>query len=90
MLKIEAKGRSAYALQYMLDTSLSDAERYPLKLHDLIVFSLNAEKAPRTIQWGPDTDRKNIIKDIPNLGFSATTYCARSSPTTSGSPTTRS
>jgi hypothetical protein len=70
MLKIEAKGRSAYALQYMLDTSLSDAERYPLKLHDLIVFSLNAEKAPRTIQWGPDTDRKNIIKDIPNLGFS--------------------
>lgn len=70
MLKIEAKGRSAYALQYMLDTSLSDAERYPLKLHDLIVFSLNPEKAPRTLQWGPDSDRKNIIKDIANLGFS--------------------
>jgi hypothetical protein len=54
----------------MLDTSLSDAEWYPLKLHDLIVFSTNSEKAPRTVQWGPDTGRGNIIKDIPNVGFS--------------------
>lgn len=70
MLAIEAKGRSAFALQYQLDTSLSDAERYPLKLHDLIVFSTNAKKAPRTLQWGRHTDRLNIVKDIPNLGFS--------------------
>jgi len=69
-LAIEAKGRSAFALQYQLDTSLSDAERYPLKLHDLIVFSTNPEKAPRTLQWGRHTDRLNIIRDIPNLGFS--------------------
>lgn len=30
-------GKTGYALQFMLDTSLSDSERYPLKLHDLIV-----------------------------------------------------
>jgi hypothetical protein len=30
-------GKSGYALQFLLDTSLSDAERYPLKLKDLIV-----------------------------------------------------
>lgn len=70
LVDIEAKGKSAFALQYMLDTSLSDAERYPLKLHDLIVMSSNPERAPRTVSWGMDTDRKNIIKDIPNLGFS--------------------
>jgi hypothetical protein len=70
ILKLKAKGLSTYLLQYMLDTSLSDAERYPLKLHDLIVFAVNVMKAPRTVQWGPDTDRKNLIKDIPNLGFS--------------------
>lgn len=70
LIDIEAKGKSAFALQYMLDTSLSDAERYPLKLHDLIVMSTNVERAPRTVSWGLDTDRKNIIKDIPNLGFS--------------------
>lgn len=70
LVEIEAKGRSQFALQYMLDTSLSDAERYPLKLHDLIVFSLNSAKAPRIVQWGLDGDRKNLVKDIPNVGFS--------------------
>lgn len=70
MLKEESKGSSHFALQMMLDTSLSDAERYPLKSHDMICFSVNAEKAPRTVQWGPDTNRKNVINDIPNMGFS--------------------
>lgn len=70
ILGLKAKGLSSYLLQYMLDTSLSDAERYPLKLHDLIVFSVNVEKAPRIVQWGADTDRKNLIGDIPNMGFS--------------------
>lgn len=70
LLKIESKGASSFALQYMLDTSLSDAERYPLKLHDLIIFSTNPEKAPRTVQWGNDSSLKNIIRDIPNMGFS--------------------
>ena len=70
LIGIEAKGASAFALQYMLDTSLSDAERYPLRLHDLIVMSVNPEMAPRTVTWGLDTDRKNLVKDVPNLGFS--------------------
>ena len=71
LLKRESKGRSWFALQYQLDTSLSDAERYPLRQHDLLVFSLNPLKAPMTVQWGIDTsNRKNVINDIPNLGFS--------------------
>lgn len=70
LLSIEAKGRSAFALQYMLDTSLSDAERYPLKQYDLQVMSLSPLKAPLTAQWGRDNDKDNYIHDIPNLGFS--------------------
>lgn len=66
----EARGRAFFALQYMLDTSLSDAERYPLKQHDLIVMSCNAMKAPVTVQWGHATDMKNRKTDIPNVGFS--------------------
>lgn len=66
----EAKGRAFFALQYMLDTSLSDAERYPLKAHDLIVMSCNPMKAPITVQWGHATDQKNRKTDIPNYGFS--------------------
>ena len=54
----------------MLDTSLSDAERYPLKQHDLVVMSTNVLKAPLTVQWGRDNDKDNYITDIPNLGFS--------------------
>jgi len=70
LLRTESKGRAEFALGYMLDTSLSDAERYPLKLHDLIVFATNVMKAPRTLQWGPDSDRKNLIRDLANMGFS--------------------
>jgi len=66
----EANGRSWFMLQYMLDTSLSDAELYPLKQNDLIVLPLGTDKAPVTIQWGHDTDKGNLIRDIPNLGFS--------------------
>ncbi len=70
MVSIESKGRATYALQYMLDTSLSDAERYPLRQFDLVVFSTNPVKAPLQVQWGRDSDKKNQIRDISNLGFS--------------------
>ena len=65
----ESRGRSFFTLQYMLDTSLSDADRYPLKQNDLIVMDTNSIKAPMVVQWGLDSDRKNLIGDIPNLGF---------------------
>ena len=70
LMAIESKGRSAFALQYMLDTSLSDAERYPLKQHDLLVMALSPLKAPLQVQWGRDNDKENLVRDIPNIGFS--------------------
>jgi hypothetical protein len=74
LMRRESKGRAFFALQYMLDTSLSDAERYPLKAHDCIIMGVNTVKAPMTIQWGRDSDGKNILRDVPNYGFSGD-YC---------------
>jgi len=56
-------GRSGFALQFMLDTSLSDADRFPLKINDLIVMDLNPEMAPEKLIWGtiPDLAHRDLI-----------------------------
>ena len=46
-------GNSGYALQFLLDTSLSDADRYPLKLRNLLVIPLDPKRAPSSLAWGP-------------------------------------
>lgn len=63
-------GNSGFALQFMLDTSLSDAERYPLKHSDLVVMDLNVNKAPSAIQYGSAREQ-HIVDDIKikNIGF---------------------
>lgn len=74
LLNRESKGRAYFALQFQLDTSLSDAERYPLKLRDLIVMHIDTasklSKAPRGVVWGPDTGGKNRRDDLGVVGFS--------------------
>jgi len=62
-----AMGRSNFMLQFMLDTTLSDAEKFPLKMADLIVTSVNPESAPESIIWC--SDPKNIIKELPTVGL---------------------
>ena len=44
-----AMGRSNFMLQFMLDTSLSDAEKFPLKCADLVVTSVNPTTAPESV-----------------------------------------
>ena len=60
-------GRSNFMLQFMLDTSLSDAEKFPLKCSDLIVTSVNPSTAPESIVWC--SDPQNVIKDLPTVGL---------------------
>ena len=60
-------GRSNFMLQFMLDTSLSDAEKFPLKMADLIVTSVNPTKGPDNIIWC--SDPKNVLKDLPTVGL---------------------
>jgi len=72
-------GRSGFALQFMLDTTLSDLEKYPLKLNDLIVVSgLDTWKeAPTKIQWASSVDQiKNIDSELPNVGLKGDYYVA--------------
>ena len=62
-----AMGRSNYMLQFQLDTSLSDAEKFPLKMADLIVTSINKDTAPDRIVWC--SDPQNVIKELPTVGL---------------------
>jgi len=60
-------GRSNFMLQFMLDTSLSDAEKFPLKMADLVVTSVNPTEAPDAVVWC--SDPSNVIKDLPTVGL---------------------
>ena len=62
-----AMGRSNFMLQFQLDTTLSDAEKFPLKIADLIVTSVNPTKAPENIIWC--SDPRNVLKDLPTVGL---------------------
>jgi hypothetical protein len=62
-----AMGRSNFLLQFMLDTTLSDAEKFPLKMADLIVTSVNPTNAPDGLVWCSDPN--NTLKDLPTVGL---------------------
>ena len=44
-------GPTLYSLHYNLDTSLADADKFPLRLADLIVMDLDKEVHPEKIVW---------------------------------------
>jgi hypothetical protein len=60
-------GRSGFSLQFMLDTSLSDADRYPLKLSDLVIMDLDPTKAPIDLAYGSSPELAHT--DLPNVGM---------------------
>jgi len=62
-----AMGRSNFMLQFMLDTSLSDAEKFPLKMADLVVTAVNPTTAPDSVIWC--SDPRNVLKDLPAVGL---------------------
>lgn len=67
-------GHAWFLLQYMLDPSLSDEERYPLKLKELIVMAVNRTMGPVNMAWG--ADERNMVKDkdFPVVGFNGDRY----------------
>lgn len=66
--RLMSYGLSGFNLQFMLDTSLSDALKYPLKLSDLIVDAVDNDVAYEKILYakGPEQDWKT---EIPMVGF---------------------
>ena len=68
LLEREASmGRSNFSLQFQLDTTLSDAEKFPLKFSDLVVTSVNPTQAPDAVVWC--SDPRNCLKDLPTVGL---------------------
>jgi hypothetical protein len=60
-------GRSNFMLQFQLDTTLSDAQKFPLKMADLIITSVNPTTAPEDIVWCSDPSK--VIRDAPTVGL---------------------
>lgn len=60
-------GRAGFALQFMLRTRLSDVERYPLKVKDLIMLPCDAEVAPEKLIWATSPDL--CLNDLINLAM---------------------
>jgi hypothetical protein len=67
LLQREASmGRSAFQLQFMLNTSLSDQDRFPLRFADLIVTPLGEQCAQR-YAWS--SDPRYVLKEIQPVGL---------------------
>lgn len=60
-------GKAGYSLQFMLDTSLSDADKFPLKVSDWIVMSAPQHRAPIAVEWGKG--KLNVLSDLPNVAM---------------------
>lgn len=59
-------GRSGFSLQFQLDTSLADADKYPLKLSDLIVMDLDPKRGPTDLMW---CNSREHVLDVPTVGL---------------------
>lgn len=60
-------GKAGFALQFQLDTSLSDADRYPLKVSDLVIQNLNPTMGHLKVAWAAAPEL--CINDLPNVAL---------------------
>tara|TARA_R110002051_G_scaffold245075_1_gene304876 strand:- start:5345 stop:7024 length:1680 start_codon:yes stop_codon:yes gene_type:complete len=61
-------GKTGFAMQFMLDPKLSDLDRYPLKINDLIVMDLDKDTAPEKLVWA-QVPENAWDSAVPNVGF---------------------
>lgn len=61
-------GNTGFALQFLLDTTLSDRLKYPLSLKDLIVADLDKDLAPASLVWTNSPSKRR--DDLPTPGLS--------------------
>lgn len=64
-------GKAGFALQFMLDTALSDGAKYPLKLHDLVVMDVSPTKAP--VEFTVMRNKETLL-DIESVGLAGDRY----------------
>lgn len=56
-------GRAGFALQFLLNTNLSDQEKYPLKVQDFIVADLDPEEA--SLKWSWCSEPSKRLHEVP-------------------------
>ncbi len=60
-------GKAGFALQFMLNTNLSDAEKYPLKVKDFIVSDLDLKQT--SLKWAWCSDGSKRLLDVPSVAL---------------------
>ena len=75
---------AGFALQYMLDTSLADVERYPLRLGDLMCMRLDRRNGPDLVSYG--AGEHLAIRDVQPIAFDGDRLYAPASVSESYSP----
>ena len=65
-------GKAGFALQFMLDTTLADLDKHPLKLADLITMSLPPTMAPIKIAWAGASEQ--ALAELPAVGLTGDRY----------------
>lgn len=73
-----SQGTAKFQLQFMLNTRLMDADRYPLRLNNLIMMSFGTDVVPEMPTWSNDSI--NMISDAPRFGNKPTDYLYRPVP----------
>lgn len=66
--------KAGFALQFMLDTTLSDADKYPLRLRDLIVGMFPLDEAPMKLTWLPEPSKRVPVDECPTMGLKGDSY----------------
>lgn len=66
--------KAGFALQFMLDTTLSDADKYPLRLRDLLVGMFPLDEAPMKLTWLPDPSKRVPVTEAPVMGLKGDSY----------------
>lgn len=65
-------GKAGFALQFELNTNLSDSEKYPLKVSDLIIESLDIDET--SLVWAWSNNRADRIVDAPCVALKGDYY----------------
>lgn len=67
-------GRAGFALQFMLNTNLSDAEKYPLKVSDMIVDTLDLKES--SLKWSWASGPQQRLDDVPCVALKGDMFYA--------------
>ena len=66
-------GSAGFTMQFLLDSKLSDVEKFPLKTSDLIVTSIDNEVAPERYVWARSPELE-WDSSVPNVAFAGERY----------------